>query len=112
MASIHSRATARLMLSPAVILLLVWMAVPLVMTLWYSLHDYQLLMPRGNPFLGLENYSYFLSDPGFLQSLGNTFMLVMGVLLIIIPHWGQFLALFGLGSERANSFHPSKSVGG
>jgi ABC-type proline/glycine betaine transport system permease subunit len=27
---------------------------------------------------------------------------LMGLLLIIIPHWGQFLALFGLGSERAN----------
>lgn len=84
MASIHSRATARLMLSPAVIVLLVWMAIPLAMTLWYSFHDYQLLMPRGNPFLGLENYAYFLSDPGFLQSIGNTFALVMGVLLITV----------------------------
>jgi hypothetical protein len=27
---------------------------------------------------------------------------LMGLLLIIIPHWGQFLALFGFGSEPAN----------
>nr|WP_298725736.1 sugar ABC transporter permease [uncultured Steroidobacter sp.] len=84
MASTHNGATARLMLSPAVVLLLVWMAVPLAMTLWYSLHDYQLLMPRGNEFVGLENYVYFLTDPAFFQSLANTLALVMGVLTITV----------------------------
>lgn len=84
MASIHTRATARLMLSPAVILLLVWMAVPLAMTLWYSFHDYQLLMPRGNEFVGFENYAYFLTNPAFLQSIANTLALVGGVLLITV----------------------------
>jgi sorbitol/mannitol transport system permease protein len=72
------------MLSPAVALLLLWMAVPLAMTLWYSLHDYQLLMPRGNEFLGLENYVYFLSDPAFFESLANTFALLGGVLAITV----------------------------
>lgn len=82
MASTRTGATARLMLSPAVALLLVWMAVPLAMTLWYSLHDYQLLMPRGNEFVGLENYVYFLTDPAFFESLANTFALLVGVLAI------------------------------
>jgi len=84
MASIRNRATAQLALSPAVILLLVWMAVPLAMTLWYSFHDYQLLMPRGNAFIGFENYVYFLTDPGFLKSIGNTFVLVGSVLVITV----------------------------
>lgn len=84
MASTHNGATARLMLSPAVALLLLWMAVPLAMTLWYSLHDYQLLMPRGNEFVGLENYVYFLTDPAFYQSLGNTLLLLVGVLAITV----------------------------
>jgi sorbitol/mannitol transport system permease protein len=84
MSGIHTRATARLALSPAVVLLLAWMAVPLAMTIWYSLHDYQLLMPRGNDFIGVENYTYFLTDPAFLHSVGNTFALVMGVLLITV----------------------------
>ncbi|GFE87382.1 carbohydrate ABC transporter permease [Steroidobacter agaridevorans] len=84
MASTHTGATARLMLSPAVALLLLWMAVPLAMTLWYSLHDYQLLMPRGNDFVGLENYVYFLTDPAFFQSLANTFALLAGVLAITV----------------------------
>lgn len=85
MASTHNGATARLMLSPAVALLLVWMAVPLAMTLWYSLHDYQLLMPRGNELVGLENYVYFLTDPAFFQSLANTLALLLGVLAITVP---------------------------
>ncbi|HWK75671.1 MAG TPA: sugar ABC transporter permease [Povalibacter sp.] len=84
MASIRNRATAQLALSPAVILLLVWMAVPLAMTLWYSFHDYQLLMPRGNPFIGFENYVYFLTDPAFLKSIVNTFVLVGSVLVITV----------------------------
>ncbi|HEY0939659.1 MAG TPA: sugar ABC transporter permease [Steroidobacter sp.] len=84
MARTHAGATARLMLSPAVILLLAWMAVPLAMTLWYSFHDYQLLMPRGNELVGFENYVYFLTDPAFLESLVNTFGLVVGVLVITV----------------------------
>lgn len=72
------------MLSPAVALLLVWMAVPLVMTIWYSFHDYQLLMPRGHAFVGFDNYVYFLSDPAFFQALSNTFALVLGVLVITV----------------------------
>lgn len=84
MARTQAAATARLMLSPAVILLLAWMAIPLAMTLWYSFHDYQLLMPRGNAFIGFENYVYFLTDPAFLESLVNTFGLVLGVLVITV----------------------------
>lgn len=90
--SIHPRVTARLMLSPAVLLLLVWMAVPLAMTLWYSFHDYQLLMPRGNEFVGFENYAYFLTDPAFFEAVGNTFALVTGVLAITVAG-GVALAL-------------------
>lgn len=105
MASLHARATARFMLSPAVILLFAWMAIPLAMTLWYSFHDYQLLMPRGNEFVGLENYVYFLTDPAFLHSIANTFALVAGVLLITVAG-GIGLALlldqpmFGRGIVR------------
>lgn len=84
MTTAAQRAVARLMLSPAVALLLVWMAVPLVMTIWYSFHDYQLLMPRGHAFVGFDNYVYFLSDPAFFQALVNTFALVLGVLVITV----------------------------
>lgn len=84
MASVHDRAAARLLLSPAVIVLMAWMAIPLAMTLWYSFHDYQLLLPLEHGFVGLGNYVYFLTDPGFLESLANTFLLVGGVLVITV----------------------------
>ena len=35
MATQHSRSAARLMMAPAVFVLLVWMLVPLGMTLWF-----------------------------------------------------------------------------
>jgi sorbitol/mannitol transport system permease protein len=99
------------MLSPAVILLLVWMAVPLAMTIWYSFHDYQLLMPRGNAFVCFENDVYFLTDPAFLRSIANTFMLVAGVLVITVAG-GIALALlldqpiFGRGIVRVLAISP------
>ena len=40
-----SRSAARLMLSPAVILLLIWMIVPLALTLWFSFQRYNLQYP-------------------------------------------------------------------
>ena len=36
----HSRSAARLMMAPAVVLLLGWMLVPLIMTLWFSFRNY------------------------------------------------------------------------
>jgi sorbitol/mannitol transport system permease protein len=89
------------MISPAVILLLLWMIVPLALTLYFSTLRYNLLMPGTNPFVGLENYSYFFTDPAFTTALVNTLLLVGGVLLITVcggvalallldqPMWGQ-----------------------
>ena len=45
MATEHSRTAARLMVSPAVILLFLWMIVPLGMTIYFSFLRYNLLMP-------------------------------------------------------------------
>ena len=96
-----SRAAARLMISPSVILLLGWMLIPLGMTLYFSVLRYNLLMPGDHPFVGFENYQYFLSDPAFSAAIVNTLLLVLGVLVITIvggillallldqPMWGQ-----------------------
>lgn len=81
MATLHTRATARLMISPAVSLLLVWMIVPLGMTLYFSFLRYNLLMPGLEEFTGFGNYEYFLTDPAFFEALGNTLLLVGGVLV-------------------------------
>lgn len=101
MATQHSRGAARLMISPAVLLLLGWMLIPLGMTIYFSLLRYNLLMPGNNPFVGWENYKYFLTDPAFSAAIVNTLLLVGGVLLITVvggillgllldqPMWGQ-----------------------
>jgi len=83
MATKASRTSARLMMSPAVLLLLAWMLVPLCMTLYFSFLRYNLLQPgSGNPFVGWENYYWFITDPSFTAALFNTLKLVGGVLLI------------------------------
>ncbi|WP_126977791.1 carbohydrate ABC transporter permease [Frigidibacter oleivorans] len=101
MATQASRAAGRLMLSPAVILLLAWMIVPLAMTLYFSFLRYNLLMPGMEEWTGFDNYTYFLTDPAFFDALTNTLLLVVGVLLITTvggialallldqPFWGQ-----------------------
>jgi len=82
MATKASRVSARLMMSPAVLLLLAWMLVPLCMTLYFSFLRYNLLDPgSGNPFVGWENYYWFITDPSFTAALFNTLKLVGGVLL-------------------------------
>jgi sorbitol/mannitol transport system permease protein len=80
------------MISPAVILLLLWMIVPLALTLYFSTLRYNLLMPGENPFVGFENYRYFFTDPAFTTALVNTLLLVGGVLLITVVG-GTLLAL-------------------
>ncbi|MCA0922025.1 carbohydrate ABC transporter permease [Pseudooceanicola nanhaiensis] len=82
MATAHSKTAARLMISPAVLLLLGWMLVPLGMTIYFSLLRYNLLMPGMESFTGLDNYRYFLTDPAFYAAFKNTLLLVGGVLLI------------------------------
>ncbi|PRD49776.1 carbohydrate ABC transporter permease [Phyllobacterium myrsinacearum] len=105
MATLQTRATARIMMSPAVILLFLWMIVPLVMTLYFSFLRYNLLMPGTEEYIGFLNYQYFLTDPAFFTALANTLILVGGTLLITVIG-GILLALvldqpfFGQGIVR------------
>ncbi|MBO0661095.1 sugar ABC transporter permease [Jiella sp. MQZ9-1] len=84
MATLHTKTAARAMMAPAVIVLLIWMAVPLAMTLYFSTLNYTLYNPISQPFVGFDNYSYFLADPTFLAALVNTLVLVVGVLAITV----------------------------
>jgi sorbitol/mannitol transport system permease protein len=71
------------------------------MTLYFSFLRYNLLMPGMEEWAGFLNYEYFLTDPAFFDAIGNTLMLVGGVLLITVlgglgmallldqPFWGQ-----------------------
>lgn len=92
MATLQTQTTARFMMAPAVLLLLAWMIVPLGMTVYFSFLRYNLLMPGMEAFTGFDNYEFFLTDPAFFEAIGNTLLLVGGVLLVTVVG-GTFLAL-------------------
>jgi len=80
------------LVGPAVGVLLLWMIVPLVMTLWFSFQRYNLLDPTVSGFAGLDNYEFLVTDPDFWASLWNTFVLV-GSVLVITVGLGTLLAV-------------------
>ncbi len=101
MATQHSRSAARLMMAPAVILLLGWMLVPLIMTLWFSFRKYLPLRGGDQGWVGFENYARFISSSSFWPAVQTTLIIVGGVLIITVafgivlallldqPMWGQ-----------------------
>jgi sorbitol/mannitol transport system permease protein len=78
------RSVGRLLLLPSVLVLLAWMIVPLVMTLWFSFQYYNLVNPETTGFAGLDNYRYLVTDPDFWVSLENTLILVGSVLVVTV----------------------------
>ena len=74
----------RLLLAPAVLSLLMWMIVPLVMTIYFSVIRYNLMQPEETGFAGLENFEYFLTDPSFSVAVVNTLLLLGSVIVITV----------------------------
>lgn len=101
MATQHSRTAARIMMAPAVFLLLVWMLVPLTMTLWFSFRQYLPLRGGDQGFVWFDNYIRFISSSAFWPAVQTTLIIVGGALLVSIvlgvllailldqPMWGQ-----------------------
>jgi multiple sugar transport system permease protein len=67
------------MLAPALAAAAVLVLLPVLDTLWLSLHDVILYLyrPRSRPFTGLANYAHALRDPVFWESLGNSLVWVI-----------------------------------
>ncbi len=94
MATQHSRSAARLMMAPAVVLLLGWMLVPLIMTLYFSFRNYFPLRPDRVPsWAGFDNYIRFISSSAFWPAVWTT-LLIVGCVLVITVALGVLLALF------------------
>lgn len=87
------------------IVLLIWMIVPLAMTIWFSFQRYNLLNPMISGFAGFNNYTYLFGDPAFWAAITNTLLLV-GSVLVITVSLGTLLAVlltqefFGRGIAR------------
>ena len=86
------RLLPRLLMAPAVVTLFLWMIVPLVMTLYFSVIRYNLMQPEQTGFVGLANFEYFITDPSFGTAVINTLLLLGSVILITVA-MGVALAL-------------------
>ena len=101
MATKASRSAARLMMAPAVVLLLGWMLVPLIMTLWFSFRTYLPLRGGDQGWTGFDNYVRFVTSSAFWPAVQTTLIIVLSVLAITVvlgillamlldqPMWGQ-----------------------
>lgn len=87
-----TRLLPRALMAPAVGALLLWMLVPLLMTVYFSVVRYNLLQPGEHPFVGLENFAFFVTDPDFGPAVWNTLVFLASVVLITVV-LGMGLAL-------------------
>jgi sorbitol/mannitol transport system permease protein len=74
----------RLLMAPSVIPLLLWMIVPLLMTIFFSFMHYNLLNPTNTGFAGFDNYLYLVGDPSFAPAIINTIIFIGAVLIITV----------------------------
>ena len=79
-----NRFLPRALMAPAVLTLFLWMIVPLLMTLYFSVIRYNLMQPENVGFIGLENFEYFVTDPSFGSAVMNTLILLGSVILITV----------------------------
>ena len=86
------RTLPRLLQAPAVLTLLLWMIVPLVMTIYFSTIRFNLMQPENTGFIGLENYEFFITDPSFWPAVLNT-VLLLGWVIVITVVMGLFVGL-------------------
>lgn len=69
--------TPWLMLTPALAVTALIVLLPVLNTIWLSLHDVVLFRPRLRPFVGVDNYLRGLADPVFWESLWHSLVWVV-----------------------------------
>ena len=87
-----NRSLPRLLQAPAVFLLIVWMLVPLSMTLYFSFIRYVLnnlrrpewTNPNISNWRGFGNYEFVLNNKDFLLAIQNSLVIVFGILILTV----------------------------
>ena len=87
-----NRSLPRLLQAPAVFLLLVWMLVPLSMTLYFSFIRYVLnnlrrpewTNPNISNWRGFGNYEFVVNNKDFLLAIQNSLVIVFGILILTV----------------------------
>lgn len=107
-----ARAAHAFPLYPMMIVVLLATQLPFILTLWYSLNDWNLATSRNGPeFVGFENYTKIFTEPEFLQAAGNTVVMTAGAVVVSFII-GLLLALlvnrefFGRGIVRTMLITP------
>ena len=84
----RTRAENRLgqkLVAPAIIMMLLVTAFPMLRALWLSVYNYSLTAPDDKNFVGLSNYVTALTDPLFWQTTGITvFYMVVTVAVELV----------------------------
>jgi len=75
-------ATPYLFLTPALVLLAVFVAYPILAVVYYSFTDYDIVRPPS--FVGLENYERLLTDPVFWKALRNSVIYLIATPILVI----------------------------
>lgn len=75
------RVAAYIFVAPAVILLIAFLVVPMIYTVYFSGFKYQIMRPDAMKFIGLENYQKLFSDKNFWLALKN----IVYFTVIVVP---------------------------
>ena len=99
---------AWLMSSPALILLLLFMGIPILLTFLLSFTNARLISPRPPSFVGLNNFiRAFTGDSSFIRSLANTALFA----LVVVPcQSGLALALAILVNAKVKGVTAFRTV--
>jgi multiple sugar transport system permease protein len=110
----RTRAENRLgqkLVAPAIVLMLIVTAFPMLRAIWLSVFDYALTAPDDRDFVGLSNYVTALTDPLFWQTTAVTVLymvvtvaieLVIGFAFALVMH----RVIFGRGVVRTSILIP------
>ena len=66
------RVAAYIFVAPAVILLIGFLVVPMIYTIYFSVFKYQIMRPDATTFIAFDNYKKLFADKNFWAALKNT----------------------------------------
>lgn len=94
----------RMLVLPALIYAIIVTQSPFILTVWYSLQQYNLNRPDRSGFVGLDNYRFiFQRDAAFREAIANTVIFVVAAVVIS-------LLLGLLFAELVNHRFPGRNI--
>lgn len=93
-------------LSPAIVIFSVFIVYPICYNIYLSFFEWNMVSPEKD-FVGLENYTDFLSSPEFMQALLNTlgYIVILMFFCFVLPYGISYI--LGLVVEKGSKFYRS-----